>query len=178
MHTEQQASLLWCPMVRQTSPEHNGSWNRGNQSTESNSMGGNYHCCCITTQCMGWRWAKPPILKRFFHVDVAEAVRRPGSNRDFLERIQYERPPYKDDSPQADKEHTFAEVVDMHLQAIKKTDAVFIAHAFQLPEGAGWEFEMADVVEDEGTIVVTHARECDPTATGFCGYATKPGAQS
>lgn len=72
MQTEEQAKLLWCPMVRHNVPvdEGAGSFNRGPHRDEALSKGGHYHCCCIASQCAVWRWAEPPPAREFVYSDM------------------------------------------------------------------------------------------------------------
>lgn len=72
-HTTEQASKLWCPMVRH---EGGATFNRGiedknptNADTEKTPerIKGKYSCACIADKCAMWRWepttASVPVVR-------------------------------------------------------------------------------------------------------------------
>lgn len=63
LHTAEQATSLWCPLVRHDG-DNGGSFNTGHrrQTDPLNTAGrknDHYTAGCIANQCAMWRWAGP-----------------------------------------------------------------------------------------------------------------------
>ena len=54
MHTEEQASEKWCPMVRMSATDNPCEGNHAaNRTSDCRILG-----LCIASDCMAWRWGK------------------------------------------------------------------------------------------------------------------------
>jgi len=68
-HTEEQASRLWCPMVR-----HKAGWNGHHADVDRSGSNYQYKCNCIADGCAMWRWNEM-LMSISFTADSVENLR-------------------------------------------------------------------------------------------------------